>query len=139
MSLRPVVTALAQLLGLKVRFIDACVGPETEHAAKALADGEVLALENLRFDPREEKNDPAMANELAALADGYVDDAFSAAHRAHASIEAVARLLPAYAGRLMQAELYQVPEGLTLGFPNQRRVDSRWRTREVRRAHCASV
>ena len=105
MSLRPVVTALEQLLGLKVRFVDACVGPEAEHAAKALADGEVLALENLRFDPREEKNDPAMAKELATLADVYVDDAFSAAHRAHASIEAVARLLPAYAGRLMQAEL----------------------------------
>ena len=105
MSLRPVVTALEQLLGLKVRFVEACVGPEPEHAAKALADGEVLALENLRFDPREEKNDPAMAKELATLADVYVDDAFSAAHRAHASIEAVARLLPAYAGRLMQAEL----------------------------------
>ncbi len=105
MSLRPVVTALEQLLGRKVRFVEACVGPEAEHAAKALADGEVLALENLRFDPREEKNDPAMAKELATLADVYVDDAFSAAHRAHASIEAVARLLPAYAGRLMQAEL----------------------------------
>jgi phosphoglycerate kinase len=105
MSLRPVVTALEQLLGLKVLFVEACVGPEAEHAAKALADGEVLALENLRFDPREEKNDPAMAKELATLADVYVDDAFSAAHRAHASIEAVARLLPAYAGRLMQAEL----------------------------------
>ena len=105
MSLRPVVTALEQLLGRKVRFVEACVGPEPEHAAKALADGEVLALENLRFDPREEKNDPAMAKELATLADVYVDDAFSAAHRAHASIEAVARLLPAYAGRLMQAEL----------------------------------
>ena len=105
MSLRPVVTALEQLLGLKVRFVDACVGPEAEHAANSLTDGEVLALENLRFDPREEKNDPAMAKELAALADVYVDDAFSAAHRAHASIEAVARLLPAYAGRLMQAEL----------------------------------
>jgi phosphoglycerate kinase len=105
MSLRPVVTALEQLLGLRVRFIDACVGPETEHAAKAFADGEVLGLENLRFDPREDKNDPAMAKELATLADVYVDDAFSAAHRAHASIEAVARLLPAYAGRLMQAEL----------------------------------
>ena len=103
MSLRPVVTALEQLLGLKVRFVDACVGREAEHAAKGLTDGEVLALENLRFDPREEKNDPAMAKELAALADVYVDDTFSAAHRAHASIEAVARLLPAYAGRLMQA------------------------------------
>ena len=105
MSLRPVVSALEQLLGRKVRFVGACVGPEAESAAKALRDGEVLALENLRFDPREEKNDPAMAKELAALADAYVNDAFSTAHRAHASTEAVARLLPAYAGRLMQAEL----------------------------------
>jgi phosphoglycerate kinase len=105
MSLRPVVTALERLLGRKVEFIEACGGPEAERAAKALRNGEVLALENLRFDPQEEKNDPAMAKELAALADIYVNDAFSTAHRAHASTEAVARLLPVYAGRLMQAEL----------------------------------
>ena len=70
-----------------------------------LANGEILVLENTRFDPREETNDPGMAKELASIADVYVNDAFSAAHRAHASTEGVARLLPAYAGRLMQAEL----------------------------------
>jgi phosphoglycerate kinase len=105
MSLRPIASALESLLGRKVGFAESCVGPMVEEAVKALADGDVLVLENLRFDPREEKNDPAMAKELAGVADAYVDDAFSAAHRAHASTEGVARLLPAYAGRLMQAEL----------------------------------
>jgi phosphoglycerate kinase len=105
MSLRPVASALESVLGRKVHFVEACVGPTVEQAVKALADGGVLVLENTRFDPREEKNDPAMAKELARVADAYVDDAFSAAHRAHASTEGVARLLPAYAGRLMQAEL----------------------------------
>ena len=105
MSLRPVASALEGVLGLKVKFAEACVGPLAEQAVKSLADGEILVLENTRFDPREEKNDPAMAKELAALADVYVNDAFSAAHRAHASTEGVAKLLPAYAGRLMQAEL----------------------------------
>jgi phosphoglycerate kinase len=105
LSLRPVVTALERLLARRIRFVEACVGAEAEHAAAALEDGQVLVVENLRFDEREEKNDPAMARELARLGDVYVDDAFSAAHRAHASIVGVARLLPAYAGRLMQAEL----------------------------------
>ena len=105
MSLRPVAKALEDGLGRTVRFVGSCVGPVAERAVSSLADGDLLVLENTRFDPREEKNDPAMAKELAALADVYVNDAFSAAHRAHASTEAVARLLPAYAGRLMQAEL----------------------------------
>jgi len=105
MSLRPVARALEDVLGRTVRFVGSCVGPVAERAVSSLADGDLLVLENTRFDPREEKNDPAMAKELAALADVYVNDAFSAAHRAHASTEAVARLLPAYAGRLMQAEL----------------------------------
>src|SRR5664280_1619889 len=105
MSLRPVASALEGVLGLKVQFAEACVGPIAEQAVKSRADSEILVLENTRFDPREEKDDPAMAKELAALADVYVDDAFSAAHRAHASTEGVAKLLPAYAGRLMQAEL----------------------------------
>jgi phosphoglycerate kinase len=105
MSLRPIASALESLLGRKVHFAASCVGPMVEQSVKALADGGVLVLENTRFDPREEKNDPAMAKELAAVADAYVNDAFSAAHRAHASTEGVARLLPAYAGRLMQAEL----------------------------------
>ncbi len=105
MSLRPVARALEDVLGRPVHFVGSCVGPAAEQAVNSLADGDVLVLENTRFDPREEKNDPAMAKQLAALADVYVNDAFSAAHRAHASTEAVAKLLPAYAGRLMQAEL----------------------------------
>jgi phosphoglycerate kinase len=117
MSLRPVASALEGVLGLKVRFVETCVGPMAEQAVKALTDGEVLVLENTRFDPREEKNDPAMAKQLALLADVYVNDAFSAAHRAHASTEGVARLLPAYAGRLMQAELEALEA--VLGHPNR--------------------
>ncbi len=105
MSLRPVARALEGVRGRPVHFAGSCVGPAAEQAVNSLADGDVLVLENTRFDPREEKNDPAMAKQLAALADIYVNDAFSAAHRAHASTEAVAKLLPAYAGRLMQAEL----------------------------------
>jgi len=105
MSLRPVVRALGDVLGRTVRFVGSCVGSAAEQAVNSLVDGDVLVLENTRFDPREEKNDPAMAKDLAALADIYVNDAFSAAHRAHASTEAVARLLSSYAGRLMQAEL----------------------------------
>jgi phosphoglycerate kinase len=117
MSLRPVASALEGVLGLKVRFAETCVGPVAEQAVKALTNGEVLVLENTRFDPREEKNDPAMAKELAVLADVYVNDAFSAAHRAHASTEGVASLLPTYAGRLMQAELEALEA--VLGHPNR--------------------
>jgi phosphoglycerate kinase len=105
MSLRPMAEALAATLDRKVGFVDDCIGPDAEAAAAALADGEVLLLENTRYHAGEEKNDPALAAGLARLADVYVNDAFSAAHRAHASTEGVARLLPAYAGRLMQAEL----------------------------------
>jgi phosphoglycerate kinase len=105
MSLKPMQEALATALGRQVGFVDDCVGPEAEAAANALADGAVLLLENTRYHPGEEKNDAALAQGLAKLADVFVNDAFSAAHRAHASTEGVARLLPAYAGRLMQAEL----------------------------------
>jgi len=105
MSLRPMVAPLAEALGRSVGFVEDCVGPAAEAAAAALRDGEVLLLENTRFHPGEESNDPALAAGLARLADVYVNDAFSCAHRAHASTEGVARLLPAYAGRLMQAEL----------------------------------
>ena len=105
LSLRPVAEALGDVLARKVGFAGACVGPEAERAVAAMADGDVLVLENTRFDPREEKNDPAMAEELARLGDVFVNDAFSAAHRAHASTAGVARKLPSYAGRLMQAEL----------------------------------
>ncbi len=105
MSLAPVCEALAQVLGHPVRFAEDCLGPQAEAAVAALGDGDVLVLENTRFYPGEEANDPEMARGLAALADIYVNDAFSAAHRAHASTEGVARHLPAHAGRLMQAEL----------------------------------
>ena len=105
-SLRPVAARLEQLLGAPVRFVAECVGPEAEAAARSLADGEVLVLENLRFHPEEEANDPGFARRLAALGEAYVNDAFGAAHRAHASTEGVPRLLkPAVAGRLMEREL----------------------------------
>jgi phosphoglycerate kinase len=105
MSLKPMVEALSAALGRPVAWADDCVGPEAEAAAAALQDGEVLLLENTRFHAGEEKNDPALAQGLARLADVFVNDAFSAAHRAHASTEGVAHLLPPYAGRLMEAEL----------------------------------
>ncbi|MHA1563709.1 MAG: phosphoglycerate kinase [Alphaproteobacteria bacterium] len=106
LSLRPVAAALGDCLGdLAVGFVDSCVGPEAAAAVAALADGEVLVLENLRFHAAEEQNDGDFAAALAALGDIYVNDAFSAAHRAHASTDALARLLPAAAGRLMAEEL----------------------------------
>ena len=105
-SLRPVADRLQELLGLPVPLAPDCVGPEVEAQARALQPGQVLLLENLRFHPEEEANDEGFARQLAALADCYVDDAFAAAHRAHASIEAIARLLrPAVAGLLMTQEL----------------------------------
>jgi phosphoglycerate kinase len=105
MSLKPIAVALGEVLGKPVAFADDCVGPEAESAVAALKDGEVLVLENTRYHAGEEKNDPALVDGLAKLADVFVNDAFSAAHRAHASTEGVAHKLPAYAGRLMQAEL----------------------------------
>jgi phosphoglycerate kinase len=105
MSLGPIATALGEVLGQRVRFAEDCVGIVAQQAIDRMARGDMLVLENTRYHAAEEKNDPAFAAELAKLADLYVNDAFSAAHRAHASTEGVARLLPAYAGRLMQAEL----------------------------------
>ena len=105
MSLRPIASALSDVLGKPVAFAEDCVGEPAAAAVAALQDGDVLVLENTRYHAGEEKNDPALAKELAALADVFVNDAFSAAHRAHASTEGVAHLLPSYAGRLMQAEL----------------------------------
>ena len=105
MSLAPMAAALGQVLGRRVRFVEDCTGIAAEQAVDRLSAGEVLVLENTRFHAGEEKNDPAFAAALAKLADIFVNDAFSAAHRAHASTEGVAHLLPAYAGRLMQAEL----------------------------------
>jgi phosphoglycerate kinase len=105
MSLKPMAVALGEVLKRPVAFVDDCVGAEAEAAVAALKDGDVLVLENTRFHKGEEKNDPALAEGLAKLADVFVSDAFSAAHRAHASTEGVAKLIPAYAGRLMQQEL----------------------------------
>jgi phosphoglycerate kinase len=106
MSLRPLAGALSGALGgAPVSFASDCIGPEARAMVDRLADGQVGLLENLRFHAGEEANDPAFAAELARLGDVYVNDAFSAAHRAHASTAALARLLPSAAGRLMQAEL----------------------------------
>ena len=105
MSLRPMADALSQVLGKPVGFADDCVGDVAAAAIGKLADGDVLVLENTRFHAGEEKNESSFAKALAASADMFVNDAFSAAHRAHASTEGVAHLLPSCAGRLMQAEL----------------------------------
>ena len=105
MSLAPMARALGEVLGKPVAFVGDCIGPGAQAAVAAMPNGDVLVLENTRFHPGEEANDPEFASELASLADLYVNDAFSAAHRAHASTEGVAHLLPAYAGRMMQAEL----------------------------------
>ena len=106
MSLRPVAARLAELLGKPVIFATDCVGPEVEAQAAGLRDGEVLLLENLRFHPEEEKNDPGFSRRLAALAEVYVNDAFGSAHRAHASTEGITRYLaPCGAGLLMEKEL----------------------------------
>ena len=112
MSLRPLVQPLAEEIGRPVAFADDCIGPTAQSAVAALKDGEVLLLENTRFHKGEEENDPGMARALAALADIFVNDAFSAAHRAHASTEGVARLLPNAAGRSMQAELTHLEKAL---------------------------
>ncbi|GJD31939.1 Phosphoglycerate kinase [Methylobacterium adhaesivum] len=111
-SLKPVVAAIAEHLGRPVAFAEDCVGPAAEAAVAALKDGDVLLLENTRFHPGEEKNDPAFTRDLAANGDLFVNEAFSAAHRAHASTEGLAHVLPAYAGRLMQAELDALTKGL---------------------------
>ncbi len=105
MSLRPMAAALGEVLGHPVAFAADTIGPAAQAAVAALADGGVLVLENTRFQPGEESNDSEFVTALASLADLYVNDAFSAAHRAHASTEGVAGHLPAYAGRMMQAEL----------------------------------
>jgi phosphoglycerate kinase len=112
MSLKVLVQPLSDAVGRKVAFADDCIGPKAEAAVAALKDGDVLLLENTRFHKGEEENDPGMAKELAALGDIFVNDAFSAAHRAHASTEGVARLLPNAAGRSMQAELSHLEKAL---------------------------
>ena len=112
MSLRFLVGPLSQLIGAPVKFADDCVGSVALEAEKDLGNGDVLLLENLRFHPGEEQNDPEFTRELAILGDLYVNDAFSAAHRAHASTEGVARILPACAGRSMQTELEHLEKAL---------------------------
>ncbi|MGH7058221.1 MAG: phosphoglycerate kinase, partial [Acetobacteraceae bacterium] len=116
LSLAPLRPALSRALGQPVRFCPDCIGPLALAAACELADGEVLLLENTRFYPGEEANDPAFAESLAALADIFVNDAFSVSHRAHASTVGVARLLPSFAGRLMAAELSALDSAL--GHPD---------------------
>jgi phosphoglycerate kinase len=116
-SLRMVLPALEQALRRPVRFASDCVGPEAEAAVAALQDGDVLLLENTRFHAEEEKNDPAFAAALARLGDVYCNDAFSAAHRAHASTEGLARLLPSCAGMLMAEELSALERAL--GHPER--------------------
>ena len=117
MSLRPVVQPLSALLEQPVAFAEDCVGPKAEAVVKELEPGGVALLENLRFHAGEEANDLGFARELARLGDLYVDDAFSAAHRAHASTEAIARLLPAYAGLSMARELEAL--AAALGHPER--------------------
>jgi phosphoglycerate kinase len=113
MSLKPLCAPLgAALGGREVAFAEDCIGDVARRAVDALRPGDVLLLENLRFHPGEEKNDPAFAGQLAALGEAYVDDAFAAAHRAHASITGIAERLPAAAGRLMQAEVEALSRAL---------------------------
>jgi phosphoglycerate kinase len=115
--LRPVASALARELGQPVAFADDCVGAVALAAVAKLKDGDVLLLENTRFHAGEEKNDPAFAKEVASLGDIFVNDAFSAAHRAHATTEAIAHLLPSAAGRSMELELKHL--GKALGDPER--------------------
>jgi phosphoglycerate kinase len=111
-SLRPVAAAVATVVGRPVAFAEDCIGPQAEAAITAMESGDILCLENTRFHKAEEKNDPAFVAVLAALGDIYVNDAFSAAHRAHASTEGIAHKLPAFAGRSMQAELEALTRAL---------------------------
>ncbi len=111
-SLQPIAAALPEHLGAPVAFASDCIGPVAEAAVAKLIDGEILLLENTRFHKAEEKNDAAFVAALAKLGDLYVNDAFSAAHRAHASTEGLAHVLPAYAGRGMQAELEALTKAL---------------------------
>jgi phosphoglycerate kinase len=112
-SLRPVAVRLRELLARPVELLSDCVGPEVKRRVLAMKNGEAVLLENLRFHPEEEKNDPGFARELAELAEVYVDDAFGAAHRAHASVEGVTHHLPAVAGFLLAKEIEYFEKILT--------------------------
>ncbi|WP_024507745.1 phosphoglycerate kinase [Bradyrhizobium sp. ARR65] len=111
-SLKPVAAALSRVIGKPVAFADDCIGEAAAKAVGTMQDGDILCLENTRFHKAEEKNDPAFVAELAKLGDIWVNDAFSAAHRAHASTEGLGHKLPAYAGRAMQAELDALTKAL---------------------------
>ncbi|WP_374291708.1 phosphoglycerate kinase [Paenirhodobacter enshiensis] len=112
MSLKPLVPVLERALGVPVLFAEDCIGGPAKRAVAALEPGQVLLLENTRFHEGEEKNDPELAASMAALGQVYVNDAFSAAHRAHASTEGIAHILPSAAGRLMEAELKALESAL---------------------------
>jgi phosphoglycerate kinase len=112
LSLEPVALAVSETIGRLIEFADDCVGETAKAAIDEMKQGDILCLENTRFHPGEEKNDPAFVAQLAELGDIYVNDAFSAAHRAHASTEGLAHKLPSYAGRAMQAELEALAKAL---------------------------
>ncbi len=111
-SLKPVAEHLAKLMAKPVAFAEDCVGPVAEAAAKALKPGDVLVLENTRFHPEEEKNDPELSQKMASLADLYVNDAFGSAHRAHSSTEGVTKYLPGVAGFLMEKEIQYLSKAI---------------------------
>jgi phosphoglycerate kinase len=112
LSLRPIAASLSRLVNVNVQFAEDCVGEPAEAAVTKLQNGDVLLLENVRFHPEDEDNDPDFARRLASLGDLYVNDAFAASHRAHASVVGVAAYLPAFAGELMQAELAALHQAL---------------------------
>ena len=112
LTLRPVAQELGRLLWGEVKFAYDCVGPQAQSAVARLQPGAVLMLENVRFHPEDEANDPEFARQLASLADIFVNDAFASSHRAHASVVGVAKYLPAYAGQLMEAELSALHQAL---------------------------
>jgi phosphoglycerate kinase len=112
LTLKPVAAALADVIRKPIAFADDCIGEAAQKAVAAIKDGDILCLENTRFHREEEKNDPAFVAELAKLGDIWINDAFSAAHRAHASTEGLGHKLPAYAGRTMQAELEALSKAL---------------------------
>ena len=111
-SLKPVAAKLGELLSRPVTFVGDCVGPQAERAVEALAPGQIAVLENLRFHAEEEANDPVFAKSLAMQADCFVQDAFGAVHRAHASTAGVAKLLPSAAGLLLSKEIYYLSKAL---------------------------
>jgi phosphoglycerate kinase len=111
-TLKPVAAEVAHVIKRPVKFVDDCIGETAEHAVAAMKPGDIVCMENTRFYPGEEKNDPGFVDQLARLGDLWVNDAFSAAHRAHASTEGLGHKLPAYAGRTMQAEIEALEKAL---------------------------